>query len=50
MPHDELEGYRPLDDHRGLFVTSSQKANLTVGEIHEIPPHESPAAPAPASE
>jgi hypothetical protein len=30
---DELEGYRPLSDGRGLFVTSSRKNNLVVGKI-----------------
>jgi hypothetical protein len=50
LPHDELEGYQPLNDHRGVFVTSSQNANLTVGEIREIAPRESPPVPAPASE
>jgi hypothetical protein len=40
-PHDELEGYRPLDAKRGLFVTSSRKNNLVVGEVKEIAPNES---------
>jgi hypothetical protein len=40
-PHNELEGYRPLDDGRGLFVTSSLKDNLTVAEIKEGTPKES---------
>jgi hypothetical protein len=39
--HDELEGYRPLDDKRGLFVTSSRKNNLVVGEVKDIEPSES---------
>jgi hypothetical protein len=43
--HDELEGYRPLDDKRGLFVTSMPKNNLTIGEVKAIPPTESPAKP-----
>ena len=42
LPHDELEGYRPLDERRGLFVTSGRKDNLTVGEVKAIPPRESP--------
>ena len=29
LPHDELEGYRPLDDRRGLFVTSSRQPRPT---------------------
>jgi len=41
LPHDELEGYRPLDDRQGLFVTSSRKDNLVVGEKRTIPPRES---------
>jgi hypothetical protein len=31
--HDELEGYRPLADGIGLFVTSSRMHNLVVGKI-----------------
>jgi hypothetical protein len=41
MPHDELEGYRPLDERRGLFVTSSRKSNLVIGEIKDVTPRES---------
>jgi hypothetical protein len=41
MPHDELEGYRPLDDQRGLFVTSSRQNNLVVGEPKATPKRES---------
>ncbi len=44
LPHDELEGYRPLGVDRGVFVTSSWKDNLTVGEVKSIPPKESPPA------
>jgi hypothetical protein len=40
-PHDELEGYRPLDGHRGLFVTSMPRDNLIVGEVKTGTPHES---------
>jgi hypothetical protein len=43
MPHDELEGYRPLDVHRGLFVTSSRNSNFTVGDIEVVSPRESRA-------
>jgi hypothetical protein len=50
MPHDELEGYRPLEDHRGLFVTSSRNANLTIGDIQQIVPRESPATIAPSTD
>ena len=42
MPHDELEGYRPLRENLGIFVTSSRKDNLVVGEIHDTQPRESP--------
>ncbi len=41
MPHDELEGYRPLDGDRGLFVTSSSKSNVVVGEMKSVKPRES---------
>jgi hypothetical protein len=41
MPHDELEGYRPLEGDRGLFVTSSQKNNVTVGDVKMVTPRES---------
>jgi hypothetical protein len=40
-PHDELEGYRPLGGRRGLFVTSSPRDNLVVGDIRTITPRES---------
>jgi hypothetical protein len=43
LPHDELEGYRPLQGKRGLFVTSSRKNNLVAGEVKAVPPRESPA-------
>jgi hypothetical protein len=42
LPHDELEGYRPLDERRGLFVTSSCQNNLVVGEPKSMPARESP--------
>jgi hypothetical protein len=32
-PRDELEGYRPLDDQRGLFVTSMRANNLVVATV-----------------
>jgi hypothetical protein len=41
MPHDELEGYRPLGERRGLFVTSSRQDNLLVADIKEVTPRES---------
>jgi hypothetical protein len=42
LPHDELEGYRPLEGSRGLFVTSSRKNNVVLGEIQTVPPRPSP--------
>jgi hypothetical protein len=42
LPHDELEGYRPLDGDRGLFVTSSWKNNVVMGHIKMVPFRESP--------
>jgi hypothetical protein len=44
-PHDELEGYRPLDGGRGVFVTSSRKGNVVVGRMKATSPRESPPAP-----
>jgi hypothetical protein len=41
-PNDELEGYRPLDGKRGLFVTSMPKDSLVVGAVKSTPPKESP--------
>jgi hypothetical protein len=43
LPHDELEGYRPLKGNRGLFVTSSRKNNVALGEVKVVPPRDSPA-------
>jgi hypothetical protein len=43
FPHNELEGFRPLDEGRSLFVTSSRKNNVVVGEIRTVKPKESPA-------
>jgi len=37
-PGDELEGYRPLGERRGLFVTSSHKDNLTIADYKEMEP------------
>jgi hypothetical protein len=42
LPHDELEGYRPLDKDRGLFVTSSRENNVMVGVVKIVEPRESP--------
>jgi hypothetical protein len=40
-PHDELEGYWPLDRERSLIVTSSRRENLTLGVIRATTPHDS---------
>lgn len=37
-PHNELEGYWPLDEQRALFATSSRVENLTVGSIRQTEP------------
>jgi len=42
-PHDELEGFWPLDRERSLFVTSRREGNLVVGVIRPIAPRPSPA-------
>ena len=41
LPHDELEGYRPLGGGRGLFVTSGRKNNVVTGEVKTVTPRES---------
>jgi hypothetical protein len=41
-PHDELEGYCPLDRERSLIVTSSRRDNITLGVIRPTAPHSSP--------
>jgi hypothetical protein len=40
-PHDELEGYRPLEGDQGLFVTSSRRNNVVVGAVKPLAPYES---------
>jgi hypothetical protein len=42
-PHDELEGYWPLDRERALFVTSRRDGNIVVGSSCAITPRPSPA-------
>ncbi len=42
-PHDELEGFVPLDRERSLFVTSRRDGNLVVGVIRPTAPRPSPA-------
>lgn len=41
LPHSELEGYRPLGNGEGVFITSSPKDNLTIGKIKMVEPRES---------
>ena len=41
-PHDELEGYWPLDAERSLIITSSRQDNITLGVIRPTAPHISP--------
>ena len=43
-PHDELEGYWPLDAERSLIVTSNRRDNITLGVIRLTAPHVSPPA------
>lgn len=43
-PHDELEGYWPLDATRSLLVTSGRRDNITLGVVRRTTPHLSPAA------
>jgi hypothetical protein len=38
-PHDELEGYWPLDAQRSLLVKSSRNDNITLGIIRPASPH-----------
>lgn len=41
-PHDELEGFWPLDRTRSLFVTSRREDNVVLGAIRPIAPRPSP--------
>ena len=41
-PHDELEGYCPIDRTRGLFITSSRANNLVAGVVRPNQPRTSP--------
>jgi len=41
-PHDELEGYWPLDHERSLFVTSRRDGNIVLGQIRPTEPRLSP--------
>jgi hypothetical protein len=42
-PHDELEGYWPLDAERSLFVTSRGNGNIVIGIAQPAAPRLSPA-------
>ena len=42
-PHDELEGYWPLDRERSLFAIARRQENVVVGTIRTIEPRTSPA-------
>jgi hypothetical protein len=37
-PHDELEGYCPIDRTRGLFLTSNRIDNIVIGEVRATEP------------
>ncbi len=41
-PHDELEGFWPLDHDRALFVTSRRDGNIVVGAARPTAPRLSP--------
>jgi hypothetical protein len=43
LPHDELEGYWPLDSERSLFVTSRRDSNIVIGTARPTSPRLSPA-------
>ncbi len=43
MPHDELEGYWPLDKERSLLAVARRSDNLVAGIIRAVEPQTSPA-------
>jgi hypothetical protein len=43
-PHDELEGYWPLDRERSLLAVARRTDNLVVGKIQTVEPRTSPPA------
>jgi hypothetical protein len=48
-PHDELEGYWPLDTRRGLFAVARRRDNLVSGTVRQTEPRTSePEAVRPA--
>jgi len=42
MPHDELEGWWPIDDERAVFAIARRKHNLLIGTVKRIEPTPSP--------
>lgn len=42
-PHDELEGFWPLDDGRGLFAVARRKDNVFLARFRPVEAHASPA-------
>lgn len=42
-PHDELEGYWPLDGDRALFAVARRRDNVVIGTIRGVDPRPSPA-------
>jgi len=42
-PHDELEGYWPLDEARALLITSGRRDNVVRGVLRPTVPRPSPA-------
>jgi hypothetical protein len=47
--HDELEGYWPLADRRGLFAVARRRDNLFMGNFRPVEPHPSPPGVVPTS-
>jgi len=41
-PHDELEGYWPLDREREMLITSSPRDNLVIGVVRAVKPRVTP--------
>ena len=42
VPHDELEGFWPLDGERPLFAIARRQDNLVIGVIRAVEPRTSP--------
>ncbi|WP_422929612.1 hypothetical protein [Singulisphaera sp. PoT] len=45
VPHDELEGYWPIDRQKSILITSSRRDNMVVGTIRPTDPRISPPVP-----